>query len=115
MISERRYHPRLDVDFNVAITLSGTDDTFVGKAINLSLSGIQLNVERLCIDIILAQCSHPPQFQINFCAQPLLDSALVRLTVNRRISQNQFLLGLKFIDMSNLQQSALKAIYHLPN
>jgi len=114
MVSERRYHPRLDVDFNVAITLSGTDDTFVGKAINLSLSGIQLNVEKSCIDNILVQCSHPPQFQINFCDQPLLESALVRLIVNRRISQNQFLLGMKFIGMSNLQQSALKAIYHLP-
>ena len=115
MISERRYHPRLDIDFNVTITLPGTNDTFSGKAINLSLSGIQLNVEKSCIDNILAQCSHPPQFQINFCDQSLLESTLVRLIVNRRISQNQFLLGMKFIDMSNLQQSALKAIYHLPN
>ncbi|OUS27956.1 hypothetical protein A9Q98_08760 [Thalassotalea sp. 42_200_T64] len=115
MLSERRYHPRLDVDFNVSIILSETNDTFLGNAKNLSLSGIQLIVDKQCIDNILAQCNHPPQFQIKFCEQPQLEPTVVRLIVNRRVSQNQFFIGMKFINMTNSQQSVLKAIYHLPN
>ncbi|KGJ87840.1 PilZ domain-containing protein [Thalassotalea sp. ND16A] len=115
MLNERRYHLRLDVDFNVSIILSEANATLEAKAVNLSLSGIQLNVDKQCIDNILAHCSHPPQFQIKFIDQPLLEPAVVRLIVNRRVSQNRYLLGMKFIAMTNCQQSALKAIYHLPN
>ncbi|WOH36983.1 PilZ domain-containing protein [Thalassotalea fonticola] len=110
MSIERRFHPRKDVNFSVSITLENSNEQLSSTAINLSLSGIQLSVDKSGVDLILSQCSHPAQFQIRLNDDNKVDRFTVRLIVNRRISQNQFLLGLKFIDISVEQLAILETI-----
>lgn len=110
MSIERRFHPRKDVNFSVSIALDNSNDQLSSTAINVSLSGIQLSVDKVCVDLILSQCSHPAQFQIRFNDDSKVDPFTVRLIVNRRISQNQFLLGLKFIAISTEQRTQLETL-----
>lgn len=110
MSIERRFHPRKDVNFSVSIALDNSNEQLTGTAVNLSLSGIQLKVDKPCVDLILRQCNHPAQFQLLFSDSTKVDPYTVRVIVNRRKSQNQFLLGLKFIDISAEQISTIETL-----
>lgn len=107
MHSERRFYPRLDVDFNVTIVLPLNNQETVCKVTNISLSGMQLSVDKSCVDDILQHCNHPPKFIINF-ENDKLQNLQARLVVNRRVSQQHYLLGLKFVDLSIQHLDALK-------
>ena len=108
MSIERRFHPRKDVSFSVSIVLKNSEQPLESAAVNLSLSGIQLNVDKACVDLILNQGDHPAQFQIILNDNSEAAPITVRLVVNRRISHNKFLLGLKYIDISADQLSTIE-------
>ncbi len=108
---ERRFHPRMKASFEVNIFTDNSSDTIKGEASNISLSGIQLAVSKSTIETILNWGNHPQQFFITFTVDGLELAALkVRLIVNRRISNQQFALGLKFIQMSPEQQQKLNQL-----
>ncbi|WNC71823.1 PilZ domain-containing protein [Thalassotalea psychrophila] len=109
MSIERRFHPRKDVSFSVSIVLTTSELNIESTAVNLSRSGIQLSVDKTSVDLILEQGTHPTQFKIQLTDNNV-DLFTVRLVVNRRISQNQFLLGLKFIDISVEQLATIDTL-----
>ena len=106
MSAERRFHPRKNVSFDVEVCLSNEKHLTV-QATNLSLSGIQISVNKLVNDTILTSCGHPIQMLINLKSSESINGISARLIVNRRISQDSFLLGLKFISTSSEQQRQL--------
>lgn len=108
MHSERRFHPRVDVDFNVTIVLPLNGQERVCKVSNISLSGLQLSVDKDCVDDIIKFCKHPPKFIVNFDNEKL-QNIQARLVVNRRVSQQHYLIGLKFVGLSVQHLDALKS------
>lgn len=112
MSIERRFYPRKDVNFSVSIVLKDSEQQLTSTAINISLSGVQLSVDKACVDFILSHTNppHPTQFQIILNADKKLGLMAVRLIVIRRISQNNFLLGLKFINMTVEQLTLIEAL-----
>jgi hypothetical protein len=113
MSIERRYHPRKDVNFSVSIVLKDSEQQLTTTAINISLSGVQLSADKACVDFILSHTNHPAQFQIILNEDKKLGLMPVRLIVNRRLSQNNFLLGLKFINITVAQLTSIKALLGL--
>lgn len=112
MHSERRFYPRVDVDFNVTIVLPHNGQERVCKVTNVSLSGMQLSVNKDCVDDIIKSSGHPPKFIINFDNEKL-HNIQARLVVNRRVSQQHYLIGLKFVGLSVRHLDALKANFSL--
>jgi hypothetical protein len=112
MSIERRFYPRKDVNFSVSIVLKDSEQQLTSTAINISLSGVQLSADKACVDFILSHTnhSHPTQFQIILNADKKLGLMAVRLIVIRRISQNDFLLGLKFINITVEQLTSIEAL-----
>lgn len=114
MAIERRFHPRFDVDFLVKISFVDNDISLTGQAVNFSLSGIQLRVNKAIVDEILQHTLHPPQFIIAIeTAGCKIPNLAVRLIVNRRVSQQHFQLGLKFINVAPEQLSNLQRLIGL--
>jgi hypothetical protein len=112
MFIERRFYPRKDVNFSVSILLKGSEQQLTSTAINISLLGVQLSVDKACVDFILSHTNHPhpTQFQIILNEDKKLGLMTVRLIVIRRISQNDFLLGLKFINITVEQLASIEAL-----
>ena len=110
MSIERRFHPRKDVNFSVNIVLNNNEQQLESTAVNLSLSGIQLSLDKASVDLILEQAGHPAEFQINLSDNSGVAPITVRLIVNRRVSQNKFLLGLKFINISAEQLTTIELL-----
>jgi hypothetical protein len=110
MSIERRFHPRRDVNFSVSIVLKDSEQQLTSTAINISLSGVLLSADKVCVDFILSHTNHPAQFQIILNEDKKLGLMAVRLMVNRRISQNNFLLALKFINITVEQLTSIKAL-----
>ena len=112
MSIERRFYPRKDVNFSVSIVLKDSEQQLTSTAINISLSGVQLSADKACVDFILSHTNHPhpTQFQIILNEDKKLGLMAVRLIVIRRISQNDFLLGLKFINITVEQLTSIEAL-----
>ena len=112
---DRRFHPRVDMEFNVTVKIEKSDETRQVKATNLSLSGIQLAVDKNDVDFIIENCGHPAEFIVCMHKDPDHIEANVRLVVNRRLSQQKFLLGLKFLIIDDEIKTQLKRVFNLPN
>ncbi|AAZ27043.1 MULTISPECIES: PilZ domain-containing protein [Colwellia] len=111
MSIERRFYPRKDVNFSVSIVLKDSEQQLTSTAINISLSGVQLSADKACVDFILSHTNHhPTQFQIILNEDKKLGLMTVRVIVIRRISQNDFLLGLKFINITVGQLTSIEAL-----
>lgn len=109
MFIERRFHPRIDVSFPVEITFIDEDISLTGEAINLSLSGLQIQVSKTVADTIMGKKTYPLEFLLSIDMPNLkLDRVNVRLIVNRRISQQDFQLGVKLCNLKDIQLNHLK-------
>lgn len=117
MSVERRFHPRFDVDLPVSISFADEECILDTCAINLSLSGMQVQASKTVVDSILQHCQHPAEFYVSINTEQLsFEKIKVRLIINRRISQQAFQLGLKFCGPSQEQQSSLNDyIQHCKN
>ncbi|TRX53133.1 PilZ domain-containing protein [Thalassomonas sp. M1454] len=110
MSLERRFHPRFDIDLPITISFDNDDIVLAGNALNISLSGLQVEVGKNVTDSILKHCPHPPEFYISIKTEQLiLEKIKLRMIINRRISQQKFQLGLKFISPSNEHLNTLNA------
>lgn len=109
MTIERRFHPRYNIDLPLTISFSGLDLELLVNAVNISLSGLQLEVNKSTIDEIIKNTKYPVEFNISINETALtLNQIKVRLIVNRRVSQQQFQLGLKFNSLHKEQQLSLQ-------
>ncbi|MEW6997898.1 PilZ domain-containing protein [Colwelliaceae bacterium BS250] len=109
MTIERRFHPRYTINLPLTISFSGVDVELLANAVNISLSGLQLEVNKSIVDEIINNTKYPAEFNISINETALtLNQIKVRLIVNRRISQQQFQLGLKFNNLHKDQQLSLE-------
>ncbi|QBY03915.1 PilZ domain-containing protein [Thalassotalea sp. HSM 43] len=99
MFSDRRIYPRKELEIDVDVMLLGDDVRLTTSSRNLSLSGIQISADKALVDHLLQQEQRPVHFDLCFDGHPDL-SFHCRLVVNRRISHNDFLLGIKFMNNS---------------
>lgn len=109
MIIERRFHPRVSVNFPVEITFTDEEISLPGEVINLSLSGLQIQVSKIVADSIMSKNPYPPEFLLSIDIPDLkLDHLNARVIVNRRISQQYFQLGVKLCNLEDVQLNSLK-------
>lgn len=109
MTIERRFHPRYKIDFALTIYFSGLELELFAHAVNISLSGLQIEVNKSTVDEIINNTQYPAEFNISINETALtLTQVKVRLIVNRRISQQQFQLGLKFNSLDQEQTLSLE-------
>ena len=121
MINDNRINPRVPIDMAVAITLPNNGDIEVHSE-NISLSGImivanhdefQANLHRK----IAEHSTTEPELKVSF-TMPRSDNKPVPIKTScraihvRRISQDKYFIGLKFLKLS---QSAAAAIQHHVN
>ena len=108
---ERRFYPRVSLCTDIKLTLPNTSIEYVGNSINLSLTGIQIEINKSTSDAISKYCSPPAQFNLTWQLNEILCSNLpVRVIVNRRVSENQYRMGLIFINLSDQDKQLLEII-----
>ena len=108
MVIERRLHPRGAVNFSVQITFVDEETSMTGEVINLALSGMQIQVSKMVSDSIMSKTSYPPEFLLSIDIPNLkLERLNARLIVNRRISQQDFQLGIKLFNLEDVQLNCL--------
>lgn len=109
MIIERRLHPRVSVNFPVEIILADEALSLTGKAINLSLSGLQIQISKSVTDSIMGKKTYPLEFLLSIDTPALkLERINARVIVNRRISQQDFQMGVKLCNLEDIQLNHLK-------
>jgi hypothetical protein len=109
MIIERRFHPRVEVSFPVQITFIDDVIALTGEAINLALSGMQIQVSKTVADSIMSKNPYPPEFLLSIDIPDLkLDHLNARVIVNRRISEQHFQLGIKLFNLEEAQLNSLQ-------
>lgn len=109
MIIERRLHPRFTVHFPVEMKFTDDTATLAGTAINLSLSGLQIQINKVVADTIMGKKTYPVEFMLSVDTPHLiLTSITTRVIINRRISEDDFQMGVKFCNLNDVQLNSLK-------
>ncbi|QDP02464.1 PilZ domain-containing protein [Thalassotalea sp. PS06] len=114
MVVERRFHPRYIMQLPVKLKLPGSDELYKANSLNVSLSGMQLAVPQYVTDAIKRYCSIPQELTVSIVAdndesddsEPLQYPA--RIIINRRMSSDEYLIGLKFRALSTTHQESLQ-------
>lgn len=111
MQSERRLFPRLLVNALVRLTMiSSTGKAeFTAEAINLSCDGIDFNCNSEVISMLLEQPQYPPTCQLSFSMpdDQYPFTSRCRLISHRRLAQDSYRLGFKFMSCSEQNRQKL--------
>ncbi|TKB43960.1 PilZ domain-containing protein [Thalassotalea mangrovi] len=112
MVVDRRFHPRHIIQVPVRLQLPGSDDTYTGNSLNISISGMQLQVPQYVTDAIKRYCSVPQELTLHIETDGQSESLALpaRVIVNRRTSSNEYLIGVKFRSMPAATQQTLQNI-----
>lgn len=116
MKNERRKYPRIDLAGQVNLLVAGVVRT--GRLMNLSPSGIQIQAHHQLIEQIGKYKSESglyPEFDLEF-QLPDTETVKCRCTVShcRRLSQDNYHLGLGFAVLSELDEQRVdNAIHHM--
>lgn len=106
---ERRYHPRKAVTFDVELVIS--QRLYTTRATNISLGGIQLKSTPEIISALEQLTLSPIECQIALDSKQMGKISLaVRLIIKRRVTQCNYLLGFKFINLSLIEQQQLNIL-----
>ncbi|MDN3653691.1 PilZ domain-containing protein [Thalassotalea ponticola] len=97
---EARLHPRKNIHASIRLLADPEQQRFDTTSTNLSMSGIQIAANKELVDHLLKQQTRPIHFDILFDTYDSLPFRC-RLIVNRRQSHDEFLLGCKFIQLSD--------------
>lgn len=109
---ERRFHPRFNLNLKVTIHIKGLSTVYNAQLINMSLSGAQITVNKETIDSIMAHCKLPIEFELLLLTDiQQIDKLKTRLIVNRRISNQQYDLGLKLLNITTTQHQQLSKLF----
>lgn len=120
MINDNRINPRVPIDLTVTITLPDNGDIEVHSE-NISLSGLMIVASHDEFQAILhrkiaehATAQTEPELKVSFTmtrsdSKPIPIKTSCRAIHVRRISQDKYFIGLKFLKLS---QSAAAAIQH---
>jgi len=104
---ERRFYPRKIIKLDVKLAIDA--QTFHTKTINLSLNGVQLQATAELILDLEQMAIQPLAGLINFhIPQGQAMAIPFRLITKRRLNQQQYILGLKFIELTSQQQCQLE-------
>ncbi|MGA7801102.1 MAG: PilZ domain-containing protein [Gammaproteobacteria bacterium] len=116
MKSDGRRYPRFATDLPLEIR-TVADGTFTGRVRNLSLGGIEFSCDRWTADELLppghqAFPGQPINVQVQFSissggAEQLIE-AHGEIIVSRRLSQNEYRVGMQFITLEGDAQTALE-------
>ncbi|WP_394176113.1 PilZ domain-containing protein [Thalassotalea litorea] len=115
MAVERRFHPRHILQLPVTIILPGNDgEEYAGTSLNISLSGMQLAVPPYVTDAIKRYCAIPQELCLTINSEDTQSGEQISLTgriiVNRRISSNEYLIGVKFRSLTPTLQDSLQKL-----
>ena len=99
MHSERRHHPRYLVDFKLKLTSDHQNHSIT--AVNLSAAGFQVICDDDCAEQLSKGQQHPLTCQLTIELPHNKLSINCRIIVKRRLSQCRYILGIKFINLSN--------------
>lgn len=101
---ERRLYPRYAVQWPVEVFIPdhAAGASFDARLRNLSRGGVQIDCDRALVESLLAQHGTHPLCELCIVHpdEPGAVEARCRLVVNRRIAQDSYQLGLKFLQLS---------------
>jgi len=104
MQMERRFHPRKVIQTMVTLTIEAV--TFELEAMNISLSGLQVESTESQIEQLTP---HPIEGTIVMMTNKGFSVEVgCRIIMKRRLNQQQYILGLKFIELTSQQQCQLE-------
>lgn len=115
-MKERRVHPRFDVILPAAVTVDGK--TVEANIFDISMGGMQLGCDQAAAAVIVPTPNQTVSPGLNLVAR--LDFECpnnygrvrveCRLVVSRRVSSNEFRIGMEFTDFAgDADRSAFKA------
>ncbi|MEJ2644797.1 MAG: PilZ domain-containing protein [Gammaproteobacteria bacterium] len=116
MKSDGRRYPRYETDLPLEIR-TASDGTFTGRVRNLSLGGIEFSCDRWTADELLppghqAFPGQPIEVQVQFPLSPQGAEARIEahgeIVVSRRLSQNEYRVGMQFVTLEGDAQQALE-------
>ncbi|TLU59958.1 PilZ domain-containing protein [Thalassotalea litorea] len=116
MVVERRFHPRHILQLPVTLNLPGSEETYAGNSLNISESGMQLAVPPYVTEAIKRHCAIPQELSVTINAtgsgneQSTPIDIPARIIVNRRISSNEYLIGVKFRSLTPAIQDSLQKL-----
>ena len=111
MHTERRLFPRLLVSSFIQLNMTSSSGkaVFVAEALDLSHDGIALNCDSKVISVLTEQSHYPPTCQLSFImpGSQCIFTSRCRLITNRRLAQDKYRLGFKFIAFSAKNEQKL--------
>ena len=111
MQTERRSSPRLFLNSSLRLnmTCSGGKRAFAAENVNLSQGGIDLNCDSEVFTILQEQPQFPYTCQLSFIMpdSQCFFTSRCRLLSHRRLSQNKYRLGFRFIAFSEQNEQKL--------
>ena len=111
MQQERRFYQRYPVNFQLQLTVN--EHTYTNTALNISADGIQVQCDDECVEQFDLCPTYPPSCHITLILasnnKPL--TLRCRLIVKRRLSQFCYVLGMKFIDISETDRTSIISCY----
>lgn len=96
---ERRFHPRKNTRFDVEIDIS--QRVFPTKGVNISIGGVQVESRADIMSAFDQLTITPIQCRINLLSRRGEKTSMdIRLLTKRRLSQHDYVLGFRFINLS---------------
>lgn len=108
MVADRRHYPRISTELPLEIEIDA-GETVRGTIRNLSVGGLEISCDRWCADRILpsghqAFPGQPIRARLRWTlpggGQEQVVEASAEIVVSRRLSQNEYRVGIHFLDFS---------------
>ncbi|MEH6577985.1 MAG: PilZ domain-containing protein [Amphritea sp.] len=100
VLADRRLHPRVNVDLEVKIGISG--DNTGARIVDISLGGVSIKGNHELATILKLDLDQPHgcDYMVSFDLPGKHLSILSRLVHVRRLSQHDYVFGIKFLNLS---------------
>lgn len=101
MRKERRFYKRYLVHFPCEVLVN--DHAFTSTIVNMSNNGLQIEVNEQCVEQFTKCPTSPPTCLVRMTLPNIETLELpCRLIINRRLSQLRYVLGLKFVGITDI-------------
>ncbi|WP_371186961.1 PilZ domain-containing protein [Thalassotalea maritima] len=108
MLHERRFSPRKTYITPVQLVAKDGSE-WPAQSQNLSLLGMEIGVNKQTVEHLTQFKKLPIEFNLSFSNHPL-EQLPCRLVINRRCAHDDFILGVKFVNLSPQQNQLIQQL-----